>query len=170
MSERHDSKQTLDTLINEEALLLAKSANYGQGERIARMIHLLVTKGGQSYPELEKRFPKCKPLTIHRDIKLLKKTGLIVEKRKQKTMGQVISRKVFIFFKDNRDVVGKTKDAMENLKQEYSQVTLDLIACHAGFPPEEIRVAAYNLAPQLDLLIGKEEKQKPPSPLVVGKK
>ncbi|NIU82342.1 MAG: hypothetical protein GWN17_02125 [Candidatus Korarchaeota archaeon] len=69
----------------------------------------------------------------------------------------VNTRKVFVFFKDERDIVGKTRMAMENLKRTHRQVTLDLIASRAGLPPKEIHEAAYALAPELDLLIGMKE-------------
>ena len=54
---------------------------YGQGERIARIIHLLVTDGSKSYSELKKRFPKISEVTVERDIKLLKKTKVVVERK-----------------------------------------------------------------------------------------
>jgi hypothetical protein len=137
---------------------------FGQGERIARVIHLLVVDGGMSYPELRKRFSKCSEATIHRDIGLLKKVGLVVEKKVLKTTENVDSRKVFIFFKDDIDIVGKTKRAMEILKKDFRQVTLDQIASISGLPPTKITEAAYALAAQLDLLIGKEAIEAPPAP------
>jgi len=141
---------------------------YGQGERIARIIHLLAERGSMSYPELEKRYPKSSKATLLRDMRLLKKTNLVVVRREPRTTDGRSSRKTFIFFKDNRDVVGKTKSAMEKLKKDYTQITLDLIASHAGLPPEDIKSAAYALAPELGLLIGETSKERPPSPLFVG--
>ena len=43
-----------------------------QGERVARIIHLLITNGAKSYPELEKNFPMFNKTAIERDINLLK--------------------------------------------------------------------------------------------------
>jgi hypothetical protein len=134
---------------------------YGQGERIARMIHVLVAKGSMSFPELKKKFPKFSEATLRRDVRLLKKTRLVIERREPRTTDGSISRKVFIFFKDDKDIVGKTKNAMESLRGDHLQVTLDQIASLAGMPPTQIEEAAYALAPELNLLIGKD---------VIGKK
>lgn len=95
--------------------------------------------------------------TLQRDIKLLKETGLIIHKKESRLVDGICTRKVFIFFKDDRDVVGKTERAMEKLKRRYGQVTLELIASHAGLLPEDIQEAAYTLAAKLDLPIGKKE-------------
>lgn len=141
---------------------------YGQGERIARIIHLLATEGSKSYPELRERFPKISEATLERDIKLLKKTKVVVDRKEARVVAGVISRKVFMFFKDDKDIVGKTKKAMENLKQDFNQVTLEQIASYSGLPPEKIVDTAYALAPKLNLLIGKEAKATPPPPLIVG--
>jgi len=130
---------------------------YSHGERIARIIHLLVTEGSKSFPELQKKFTMFSNATLQRDIKLLKETGLIIDKKESRPVDGIRTRKVFIFFKDDRDIVGKTEKAMKKLKPRYRQVTLELIASHAGLPPESIQEVAYTLAPNLDLPIGKEE-------------
>jgi len=88
---------------------------------------------------------------------LLKETGLIKEKKESRIINGISTRKVFIFFKDDKDIIGRTKRAMENLKQTYSQVTLDLIASRVGLPPDKIQEAAYTLAAELNLPIGKKE-------------
>ena len=149
--------------------MVMRKEKISQGERIARIIHLLITDGSKSYPEIEEKFPMVSTSTIKRDIKLLKRLGLIVEKRVAKTTGEKNSRKVFIFFKDNKDVVGKTENAMEALKREFIQVTLDQIASRAGFPPSIVEEHAFALAPKLKLIIGKKEISVQPTPLVVGK-
>lgn len=131
--------------------------SYSQGERIARIIHPLVTEGSKSFPELQKKFPTFSKPTLDRDIRLLKKTKLIIDKNESRLFDGIRTRKVFIFFKDDQDIIGRTKRAMEKLRQHYRQVTLELIASHAGLPPESIQKVAYALAPKLDLPIGKEE-------------
>jgi hypothetical protein len=95
--------------------------------------------------------------TLQRDMKLLKETGLIIDKKESRLVDGIHTRKVFIFFKDDKDIVGKTKKAMEKLKRRYGQVTLELIASYAGLLSENIQEAAYTLAAKLDLPIGKEE-------------
>ena len=149
-------------------VIIINKEKYSQGERIARMIHLLLEEGSKSYPELQKKFPTSSKATLCRDIKLLTKTKLIIEKKEARTVANVISRKVFMFYKDSLDSIRKTRNAMEKLKTEYSQVTLDLIASYAGLPPDKIQEDAYTLARQLSLLIGKEATARPPSPLFVG--
>jgi len=138
-------------------MIVMKREKYSQGERIAYMIHFLVTEGSKSYPELKKRFPMFSEATLLRDVELLMKTELIIEKPETRQINGISTRKIFIFFKDDKDVVGKTKKAMNDLKDEfYGQVTLDLIASRVGLPPETIRDAAYTLAPEVGLLIGME--------------
>jgi hypothetical protein len=149
-------------------VIVTNEDKYGQGERIARIIHLLAESGSKSYPELERKFPRSSKATLLRDIKLLKKTKLVVERREARTTDGRISRKTFTFFKDNKDVIGKTRNAMEKLKENYTQITLDLIASHAGLPPEDVKNAAYTLASELGLLIGKDSKDRPPAALLVG--
>lgn len=129
----------------------------------------MVTEGQQSFPELRNKFPMFSEATLQRDIKLLKETGLIVDRKidESRIVNGIDIRKVFIFFKDDKDIVGNTKKAMEILKHEYTQITLDQIASYAGLPPGMILNAAYALAPKLGLLIGSEAKEVPPSPIVV---
>jgi len=138
-------------------MIIMVKRRYSQGKRIARIIHLLVTQGSKSFPELQKKFPMFSDATLQRDIKLLKETGLIIHKKESRLVDGIHTRKVLIFFKDDRDIVGKTEKAMEKLKRRYSQVTLELIASYAGLLPENIQEAAYTSAAKLDLPIGKKE-------------
>ena len=149
-------------------MIIISKDKYGQGERIARIIHLLVTEGAKSYFELREKFPMYSNATLGRDIKLLKKTGMVVERKEARTVGTTISRKVFIFFKDNRDVVGKIRKTIQDLKKEYSQITLDQIASRSGFPPRKVEEEAYSLASKLDMLIGKDPIQRPPDLHIAG--
>jgi len=121
------------------------------------MIHLLATEGSKSPLELKRKFPMFSEATVNRDIKLLKKTGLIVEKRESRVVGEINTRKVFVFFGDHKDVTGKTRKAMERLKRGYTQVTLELIASYAGLPPKKVKREAYRLAPELGLPIGRRK-------------
>ena len=130
------------------------SKKYSQGRRIASILYFLITKGSKSFPELKERFPMVSKATLERDIKLLREEGIVVDKKESRLVSTVNARKVFMFFKDDKDIVGKTKKAMENLKEMgYAQVTLDLIASKAGFPPKTLKEAAYSLAPKINLMI-----------------
>lgn len=149
-------------------MIVISGNKYSQGERIAAIIHFLAAEGSKSYPELKERFSMISEATLQRDMTLLKETKVVVERKEPRVAKEVISRKVFLFFKDDEDIVGKTKKAMENLKQDFRQVTLDQIASHSGLSPDQIRSAAYALAPKLALLIGKDAIEAPPLPLIIG--
>jgi hypothetical protein len=135
------------------------------GERIAAIIFVLVTSGGISRQELKSRFPKVCQAALDRDIALLKREHLIVEKKEIRSINGVDSRKVFIFFKDDKDLQGRTRKAMEILEKEFVQVTLFQIASLAGLKPEALIDAAYELAPKLNLLIGEISQVRPPKPI-----
>jgi hypothetical protein len=135
------------------------------GERIAAIIFILANSGGISRQELKGRFSKVSQAAIDRDIATLKREQLIVEKKEIRSINGVDSRKVFIFFKDDKDVQGRTRKAMEILEKEYVQVTLFQIASLAGLKPDDLISIAYELAPKLNLLIGQDSKVRPPTPV-----
>jgi DNA-binding transcriptional ArsR family regulator len=132
------------------------------GRRIAQLIHLLVNKGSMSRPELMRRFPKMSESALSRNLKILKEEGLIKERRETRLVDGVATRKVFFFFKDDTDVLGRTRQTMLSLKKEHIQVTLDQIASNVGLEPKVITEAAYALARELDLQIGSNAIVAPP--------
>jgi hypothetical protein len=132
------------------------------GERIAIIIYILSEKGGKSRPELKERFPKVSQATLDRDIAILKRNKLIVEKKEIRSTEGRDSRKVFIFYKDNKDIGERTRKAMEKLEKDYVQVTLFQIASLAGLKPGVLTDVAYELAPKLNLMIGQESIMRPP--------
>ena len=134
--------------------------------RIAQLIHLLASKGSMSRPELRRHFPKVSESTLTRDMKILKEVGLVKERRELRVVDGVAARKVFIFFKDDIDVLGRTRQAMLSLKENYTQVTLDQIASNAGLEPTKVTEAAYALARELKLQIGSNAIETPPRPLM----
>jgi DNA-binding transcriptional ArsR family regulator len=141
----------------------------GQAERILRILHFLIMNGAKSYSEVGKGFPRVSQSTLERDMKLLKKTRLVVERKELKISDEKVSKKVFMFFKDDKDIVRNVDKAMENLKQDFCQVTLDQIASCSGLAPDDdMRRVAYALAPKLGLPIGREPIERPPDPLFVG--
>jgi hypothetical protein len=138
-----------------------------QGKRIALITHLLATDGAKSFYQLKEKFSMVSDATLRRDLKLLRETKLVVETREARNTDEHISRKIFIFFKDYSDIVGKTKDAMEKLKKDFCQITLEQIASKSGLPPDRIETVAYNLAPKLEILISQHSKQESPDVLFV---
>jgi hypothetical protein len=154
-----------------------RQTEFGQGKRIARIVYILAKEGGKSRPELKARFNKISESSFDRDISLLKSTGVIVVQRKPETTVTKISGKtvtrvsriVYIFFKDNTDIVGRTRKAMRTLAVDFSRITIDQIASTAGLPPRQIEEHAYRYAPTLNIQIGKEPLERPPNGLFVGK-
>lgn len=141
----------------------------GQARRVASILLRLITEGAKSFPELKKPFPNVSDSAINRDLKILCDVGLVVKKTEPRFVNGKTTRKVFLFFMNNKDVKGRTLTTMQNLKNcGYQQVTLDMIASHAGFPPRELEEIAYALAPKVGLLIGSECVEAPPEPLKVG--
>lgn len=141
-----------------------KGSEMSEGERIASIIYILIMDGGISRPELKNRFPDVSQATLDRDIAILKNENLIIEKLESRSLNGVNSRKVFIFFKDSKNIEGKTRKAMETLEKDHVQVTLFQIASLAGLKPDDLINAAYELAPKLNLLIGQESIIRPPNP------
>jgi hypothetical protein len=141
-----------------------KASRKSEGERIATIIYILTTTGGKSRLELKSRFPSVSQATLDRDIAILKREKLIVAKKEIRSIKGVDSRKVFIFFKDDKHIEEKTRKAMEILEKDYVQVTLFQIASLAGLKPDDFIDVAYELAPKLNLLIGQESIERPPNP------
>jgi hypothetical protein len=100
--------------------------------------------------------------TLDRDSTILEHEGLIVEKKEVRSTDGLDSCKVFMFFKDDKDIQGRTRKALEILKEDYVQVTLFQIASLAGLKPEVLVDVAYELAPKLNLFIGQESTIRPP--------
>lgn len=130
--------------------------------RIASLIHLLATKGSICRQELRKHFPGVSESTLTHNLKILKDEGLVKERRQSKTVDGIVARRVFFFFKDDVDVLGRTRQTMLSLRENYVQVTLDQIASNVGLEPKVVTEAAYALARELNLQIGSSAIEAPP--------
>lgn len=84
--------------------------NYGRGERIARIIKVLIEEGPQSFPELRKKFPNVSEDTIQRDVGTLKRAGLVVESKESRVVDGRRTRKLFAFYLERQANIKEALD------------------------------------------------------------
>lgn len=131
--------------------------DYAQAERIARIVKTLIEKGSKSYPELEGKFPNVSEDTIKRDVKLLKKVGLVVERKESRRVGGRRARKVFVFYKHEPSF--KIEKAVKHLKEKLrlKQFPLTDVASLSGLTPRELEDAGvYEIVKREGVMIGSE--------------